>query len=118
MWRYKVGLKTRQVSGPSDGDLRPNRSRRHSVTGGDLWTPLADTDSTCLSALLTSASQFISFVLIFFMSTFNMEDLEYSSEHVHLKRKGYYYLSSAGRMRGSQPVTEKDYHRKTQLVLK
>lgn len=109
--RYKVGLKKRQVSSP--GNLWPKCSRRASTSGGD-WTPLADTDSACLSDLLISASQSISFALIFFISTFNAGDLDYSPEHLHLKRKGY-YLSSMGRMRQRQPMTEKDNHRKLSL---
>ena len=112
--RYKVELKKRQVSSPSAENLKPNCFRRVSTSGGD-WTPLADMDSACLSDLLISASQFISFVIIFFISTFNMRDLDYSPGHVHLKRKGC-YLSSMGRMRRRQPMTEKDNHRKLSLL--
>ena len=95
--RHNVGLKTRQVSSPSAGNLRPKCSRRASTSGGEQ-TPLADTDSACLSDSLITAAQFISFAFIFFISTFNMGDLDYSPEHVHQKRKGY-YLSSMGRIR-------------------
>lgn len=68
--RYKVGLKKRQVSSPGNpGPSAPGGRPQVGVTGRSL----ADTDSACLSDLLISASQSISFALIFFISTFNAE---------------------------------------------
>lgn len=79
--------------------------------------------SPCLSDLGILAFQFISFLLIFFTSTFNVEDLEYSLEHVDLKGKDItFLLMGEGKearwrlSRAQQPVTEKDNHRKNQLV--
>lgn len=64
----------------------------------------------CLSDLLISASQSISFALIFFISTFNARPWIILQSIYIPKRKGY-YLSSMGRMRQRQPMTEKDNHR-------